>query len=152
MNVVRLADCPEQPWRNGGGRTRELLAWPSAAAWQVRVSVASIEADGPFSPYPGIDRWFAVLSGVGVVLALPQGAITLGPGSAAIAFAGEAVPACRLIDGPTQDLNLMLRRGALTSWHGVFDGGALHWSDDANAALPAPRGWRLGADGMERIA
>jgi uncharacterized protein len=152
MNVVRLADCPEQPWRNGGGRTRELLAWPSAAAWQVRVSVASVEADGPFSPYPGIDRWFAVLSGAGVVLALPRGAITLGPGSAAIAFAGETAPPCRLIDGPTQDLNLMLRRGARTSWHGVFDGDTLHWSDDANAALPAALGWRLGADGMVRIA
>jgi uncharacterized protein len=152
MNVVRLADCSEQPWRNGGGRTRELLAWPSAAAWQVRVSVAGIDADGPFSPYPGIDRWFAVLSGAGVVLALPQGAIALGPASAAVAFAGETAPDCRLIDGPTQDLNRMLRRGARTSWHGVFDGDALHWSDDANDALPAARGWRLGADGMVRMA
>jgi uncharacterized protein len=152
MNVVRLADCPEQPWRNGGGRARELLAWPSATEWQVRVSVASIEADGPFSPYPGIDRWFAVLSGAGVVLALPQGEVALWPGTAAVAFAGEAAPPCRLIDGPTQDLNLMLCRGARTPWRGVFDGDTLHWSDDANKALPALRGWHLGSDGMERIA
>jgi uncharacterized protein len=152
MNVVRLADCPETPWRNGGGRTRELLAWPSAAEWQVRVSVAGIEADGPFSPYPGINRWFAVLAGTGVVLTLPQGEATLGPGSAAVAFPGEAAPDCRLIDGPTQDLNLMLRRGASTCWRGVFDGEALHWSDDADAAIPALSGWLLSARGMERIA
>jgi uncharacterized protein len=152
MNTVRLADCAEQPWRNGGGRTRELLAWPSATGWQVRVSVASIEADGPFSPYPGVDRWFAVLSGAGVVLTLAQGETTLRPGGAAVAFAGEVAPACRLIDGPTQDLNLMLRRGARTPWHGVFDGDTLHWSDDANEALPTLRGWRLGHGGMERIA
>ena len=152
MNIVHLADCPFVPWRNGGGRTRELLAWPSASDWQVRVSVAEIEADGPFSPYPGIDRWFAVLGGAGVVLALPQGEVTLRPGSAAVAFAGEASPACRLIDGPTQDLNLMLRRGAPTSWRGIFADGALHWSDDPSVALPALRGWRLGADSMERIA
>lgn len=152
MNIVRLADCPEQPWRNGGGRTRELLAWPSGTDWQVRVSVATVEADGPFSPYPGIDRWFAVLGGAGVVLSLPRGEVTLRPHSAAVAFAGEAAPACRLIDGTTQDLNLMLRRGARTLWRGVFDGQALQWSDDADEALPALRGWRLGSDGMVRIA
>ncbi len=152
MNVVQLADCPFVSWRNGGGRTRELLAWPNASDWQVRVSIAEIEADGPFSPYPGIDRWFAVLSGAGVVLALPQGEHTLRAGGAALAFAGEAAPACRLIDGPTQDLNLMLRRGARTAWHGVFDGDTLHWSDDTGEALTALRGWRLGGDGMERIA
>jgi uncharacterized protein len=152
MKTVRLADCPEQPWRNGGGRMRELLAWPSASDWQVRVSVAEIAADGPFSPYPGIDRWFAVLGGAGVVLALPQGEITLRPGSAAVAFAGEAAPACRLIDGPTHDLNLMLRRGARTTWHGVFADDTLYWSDDPDEALPALRGWRLSPNAMERIA
>jgi uncharacterized protein len=152
MNVVRLADCSFVPWRNGGGRTRELLAWPNASDWQVRVSVAEIEADGPFSPYPGIDRWFTVLGGAGAVLTLAQGEVTLRPGNAAVAFAGEAALMCRLIDGPTQDLNLMLRRGARTSWRGLFDGGALHWSDDANEALPALRGWLLGSHGMERIA
>ena len=35
-----------QPWRNGGGRTRELLAWPDAQAWSVRISLAEIEAEG----------------------------------------------------------------------------------------------------------
>jgi uncharacterized protein len=152
VNVVQLADCPLVPWRNGGGRTRELLAWPNASDWQVRVSVAEIEADGPFSPYPGIERWFALLGGAGVVLALPQGEVTLRPGSAAVAFAGEAAPACRLIDGPTQDLNLMLRRCAQTSWRGIFADGALHWSADPSEALPALRGWRLGGASMERIA
>ena len=152
MNVVHLADCPFVPWRNGGGRTRELLAWPSAQDWLLRVSVAEIDADGPFSPYPGIERWFAVLGGAGVVLALPQGETTLRAGSAAVSFAGEAAPTCHLIDGPTQDLNLMLRRGANTSWHGVFADGTLYWSDDPDEALPALRGWRLGTDSMERIA
>ena len=27
-NLVRLADLAPQPWKNGGGTTRELLAWP----------------------------------------------------------------------------------------------------------------------------
>ena len=42
VRQVRLADCAFVPWRNGVGRTRELLAWPTAADWLVRVSVAEI--------------------------------------------------------------------------------------------------------------
>ena len=49
--LIALAATPPQPWRNGGGVTRELLAWPAGGGWQVRVSVAEIEADGPFSPF-----------------------------------------------------------------------------------------------------
>ena len=31
-----------QRWRHGGGRTRELLAWPSAPHWMLRISLADI--------------------------------------------------------------------------------------------------------------
>jgi environmental stress-induced protein Ves len=110
MNAVSLQAVPPQPWRNGGGRTRELLAWPDADDWVLRVSVAEIDRDGDFSAWPGIDRWFAVVSGAGLRLALPQGDLLLGRASAPLAFAGEAAPACRLAGGPTQDLNLMIRR------------------------------------------
>ena len=51
-HTVALADVPAQAWRNGGGTMRELLAWPDASDWQLRVSVAEIEADGPFSAFP----------------------------------------------------------------------------------------------------
>ena len=154
MNTVQLDQCPFVAWRNGGGRTRELLAWPSAVDWQVRVSVADIEADGPFSAFAGVDRCFAVLEGAGVVLSLPGGERRLACGDDAAAFPGEAAPMCRLIDGPTRDLNLMVRRGAGTAsmhrtplssarWHGVFADGMLHWSDDPLEALPPVTGWHL---------
>ena len=68
LRLVDLAATAPQPWRNGGGLTRELLAWPGSGDWVLRVSVADIEADGPFSAFPGIDRWFTVLSGAGVRL------------------------------------------------------------------------------------
>lgn len=157
MNVVRLADCAFVPWRNGGGRTRELLAWPRADAWLVRVSVAAIEADGPFSPFPGIDRCFAVLEGAGVELALPTGMARLGPSDDAFFFAGEAAPGCRLIEGPTRDLNLMARRDAgrismqrtppstgTAPWRGLFADDTLWWTDDPTEALPSHgSGWWL---------
>lgn len=154
MNEVRLNDCPMLLWRNGGGRTRELLVWPQAEEWRLRVSVAEIEADGPFSAFAGIDRCFAVLEGAGVVLSLPPGDVRLTPGDGAVSFAGEAAPMCRLIDGPTRDLNLMVRRGAGVAsmtrspgigahWRGVYAAGTLWWSDDAAETMPAVDGWYL---------
>lgn len=128
LHLLSLAAYEPQPWRNGGGTTRELLRWPAALgeegspagantaapgdAWLVRVSVAEIARDGPFSPFPGVDRWFAVLEGAGVALALPDGEEVRRPGDDALAFAGEAAPGCRLIDGATSDLNLMVRRAS----------------------------------------
>jgi len=108
---VCLADVAPQPWRNGGGVTRELLAWPQPTDWQLRVSVAAIECDGPFSPFPDVERWFAVIDGAGVELGWASGATSLRPGDPPLHFAGEAAPACRLLQGPTSDLNLMHRRG-----------------------------------------
>jgi len=156
MNIVRADDCAFVPWRNGGGRTRELLAWPNASDWRVRVSVAEIESDGPFSAFDGIERCFAVLGGAGVILSLPQGDTRLTQHDDAVSFAGEAAPMCRLIDGPTRDLNLMVRRGAgkariarvppaTARWRGVFADGTLWWSDDPLEAWPALTGWHLSA-------
>jgi environmental stress-induced protein Ves len=157
MNSVRLADCPFVPWRNGGGRTRELLAWPSTHDWNVRVSVAEIEADGPFSAFPGIERAFAVLDGAGVVLSLPNGDVRLGPQDDAVRFDGAAAPHCRLLEGPTRDLNLMVRsdigrarmqRAPLSParWRALFAAGTLWWTDQPGEPLPAVAGWHLAAD------
>ncbi|HOM13228.1 MAG TPA: HutD family protein [Rubrivivax sp.] len=115
LRLLRCDDVAPQPWKNGGGSTRELWAWPSAtsgAPWTLRISVADIASDGPFSAYPGIDRWFAVLQGGGVRLALPDGPCELHAGCAPLAFGGEAAPGCTLLHDATRDLNLMVRRGA----------------------------------------
>lgn len=154
--AVHLQDTPSTPWKNGRGRTRELLAWPEAAQWLLRVSVAEIEADAPFSSFDNIDRCIAVLQGAGIVLTLRRGKITLTPDDDACAFAGEDAPACQLIAGPTRDLNLMVRRDAGRAvmqrsplaesrwhWRGVYGNGVLHWTIDADATLPAGA-WHLG--------
>jgi len=114
VRTVRLGDVAPQAWRNGGGRTRELLAWPSAELWSLRISVAEIDRDGPFSAYPGVQRRFAVVDGAGVVLSFPTGERTCRRGDAPLSFDGREAPGCRLIDGPTRDLNLMARHGRST--------------------------------------
>lgn len=133
LQVVALAQVAAQPWRNGGGVTRELLAWPEPARWQVRVSVAEIESDGPFSAFDGVQRWFTVLQGAGVELELPSGPQRLEPASPPFSFDGADAPGCRLLAGPTRDLNLMTRREA---------GRALMWRAAAGSHLPAPARWR----------
>ena len=140
IHTVRLQDVPAQPWRNGGGSTCELLAWPaggasggassgtsnrtssatsggpsdgpSTAPWQCRISVARIEQNGPFSAFPGVERWFAVVQGEGVVLRFANRRALLSVGSQPLRFEGASAPQCDLLDGATQDLNLMAQSAA----------------------------------------
>jgi uncharacterized protein len=126
--LLSLHDVPAERWRNGGGLTRELLTWPSSGDWQVRVSVADIDVDGPFSPYPGVERWFTVLQGKGVDLVIDSQPTRLLRGDLPIRFDGAAEVRASLVDGPTRDLNLMLRR-ASGSIQCATDG--LAWSPKA---------------------
>ena len=112
MQTVQLDHIADQPWRNGGGATRELLAWPAAADWRLRISVATIAQSGPFSAFPGVERWFAVVQGEGVVLRWANRRVMLTTGSEPVRFEGAAAPGCDLLDGMTQDLNLMVRHDA----------------------------------------
>ncbi|ODV03556.1 MAG: hypothetical protein ABT20_14530 [Rubrivivax sp. SCN 70-15] len=124
--IVRADEVAPQPWRNGNGLTRELRA--DAPAWRWRVSLADIAADGPFSAYPGVQRWFAVVDGAGVELQFACGARTLRCGDAPLAFDGAAAPACRLLAGATRDLNLMLRGGARGTMQRAVPGQP--WAED----------------------
>lgn len=164
MNLVCLHDVADEPWRNGGGTTRTLLAWPAAACWQLRVSVARIGRDGPFSAWPGVARHFAVLAGAGVELAWGDRIVRLTPESAPLAFDGGESPACRLLDGATDDLNLMARDGAgearlerlvpgqtwapRARWRGLYTHAAarLQAGDRAWPLAPSTLAWTEGDD------
>lgn len=148
LKLVRADAVEATPWRNGGGVTRELLAWPLGADWRVRISVAEIDADGPFSAFEGVERWFAVLSGAGVVLGAPGNEHRLTPASAPLRFDGAQAPACRLIDGATRDLNLMLRDGKRGALQRAVSGE--HWTQAWRwrAAFVAQPARLEGADGL----
>ena len=115
-HTIALADVPPSPWKNGGGITREFIAWPNAQDWVWRLSVAEVQRNGPFSRFDGVQRWFAVLSGAGVRLTLTdpaqrQSAHALTSHSAPFCFDGATPVDCDLLDGATQDFNLMVRQG-----------------------------------------
>jgi environmental stress-induced protein Ves len=152
-NLIRLSEAPASRWRNGGGVTHELAAGPAAADWAWRISVAEVAADGPFSDFPGVQRWFAVVRGAGVRLAIDGQAHEVVATSAPLTFDGAAKVDSRLLSGPTQDLNLMVQRaratGGMTRLAGTqrftlaADGVLAVYALDAGASLktsadPAP--------------
>ncbi|MEE3624974.1 HutD family protein [Nitrospirillum sp. BR 11752] len=141
MSGVRLlpsASRPAQPWKNGGGVTREVARQDDGAGdilW--RVSIADVREAGPFSHFPGIDRVLAVLEGL---LLLDFGAgmapVLVTPETAAHAFPGD-VPVSGTPDGgPVTDLNLMVRRGAVR-------GTQLRLSPGPSSLSPNPTATRL---------
>ena len=112
MHILRAADRTAVQWRNGGGVTREVAAWPKGAGFDDflwRVSMAEVAADGPFSVFPGVDRVLAVLEGR-LRLELDGATVELGPGEVA-GFPGETATRGIVLEGPVLDLNLMTRRG-----------------------------------------
>ena len=112
LAIVRYDDVAPQPWKNGGGVTRDLLAWPSPADWQLRISVAEVARGGPFSAYPGVQRWFAVAQGAGVLLQFGEKLTKLNTDSEPLQFDGADAPGCELVAGATLDLNLMAQRSS----------------------------------------
>jgi hypothetical protein len=109
------AEHRRMPWANGGGTTAEVATGPeNSGAWHWRLSIADVEADGPFSSLPGIDRHILVAHGDGMALTIDGTTHIVRPGEPPLPFAGEAVTTCRLLGGPINDLNLMVRRDLAT--------------------------------------
>ena len=103
------------PWKNGGGVTREIAAWPEASGmddfvW--RVSLAEVAADGPFSAFPDIDRTLTVVEGAGMDLTVGGERWLVNTRYEPRDFRGDVPTDCRLLDGPVVNLNVMWRRGA----------------------------------------
>ncbi|MBP0595148.1 HutD family protein [Paraburkholderia sp. LEh10] len=136
VSLIRGADLVASPWKNGGGVTREVAAFPVGAgldAFVWRVSVADVAVAGPFSRFAGIDRTLVLLSGAGMLLdETGADAVThaLREPLDVARFEGETAIDARLVDGATRDFNLMVRRGAATGDVGI-------WRNAARAQLDA---------------
>jgi uncharacterized protein len=133
MNIIRASSLTSRPWKNGGGETTEIAVSPSGAsldAFDWRISMATVEQDGPFSPFPGVDRTLAVLKGGLKLKFRDRPAAVLTPGSLPISFPGDIPAIGELWGGPAHDLNVMTRRG---QWRCTVEG---HRQSFRVAALP----------------
>ena len=115
MKVLRPDDYRVMPWKNGGGTTTELYAFPTAPPFQWRVSIAEVSRDGPFSRFEGYDRQIMTVTGNGVMLeGGPHGPIDVTARFEPRGFSGDWNISGRLVDGPVQDFNLITRRASCT--------------------------------------
>lgn len=114
MHWLRAQKRPASTWKNGGGSTHEVATFPPGATLDTfdwRLSIAQVEANGPFSHFEGIDRTLAVITPGSLRLTTPSGpAIVLDQNSAPYAFSGETPIDGELLGSPIFDLNLMIRR------------------------------------------
>ena len=103
------ADYTAMPWANGRGTTIEMLRETGAdGGLLLRLSMASVVEDGPFSIFPGVERNLTVISGPGFNLVgdVRLVAAPLGP----VAFAGDIAVAASGVTEPSNDFNVMTGR------------------------------------------
>ena len=159
MKILRAGRHRRMPWKNGGGETTEIIAFPEGSGldeFDWRISMARVAADGPFSVFPGIDRTLCLIKGEGLALTMagkPEVLLTLA--SPPFAFPGDVPVASRLVEGPITDLNVMMRRGRWS--HKVtrlFVGRPQKIAREADVTLLLSRSQGLmiaGKDGLETL-
>jgi environmental stress-induced protein Ves len=112
--VIRNEDLDRVPWKNGGGTTAEVAAFPEGSSFETfgwRISMADVASDGPFSVFPDIDRTLIVVEGDGIELDVEGIAYRLDRASPKLSFSGDDSTTGHLLAGPIRDLNVMTRRG-----------------------------------------
>jgi uncharacterized protein len=79
-----------RPWKNGGGLTYDVAAYPPGGdldSFDWRVSIAHVEKDGPFSVFAGVTRTLALLEGdLELKFDADDAAVSLAPFSDPLAF------------------------------------------------------------------
>ncbi|HVH34084.1 HutD family protein [Tahibacter sp. UC22_41] len=116
VRLLRAHDYRRMAWKNGGGITTEIARSPGDGDFDWRISIAEIAEDGDFSIFPGVDRELMLLDGGGVELLVgSDAAVALTQRYQKHVFPGEAPVSCHLLDGPTRDFNVMIRRGRVTA-------------------------------------
>ncbi len=117
MIIVRAAAYRTVPWTNGGGSTREIFREPAEpAAFDWRLSLASIDSSGPFSAFDGYERILVLAGGAGIELDFgQQGRSRLTVVGQQVSFDGGWPTRCTLLQGPSTDLNLIVSRERMQS-------------------------------------
>lgn len=109
--ILRSSDRDWQPWANGGGVSATLVESPDGDAPRVRIALATIDRDGPFSDYSGFERTLLHAGGPPLVLVVGGVRHPLAPGDQLVFDGGAPVEAVD-IHGPVSALNLMVRHGS----------------------------------------
>lgn len=116
--ILSLTACPKKPWGQGQGQVREIalgklgtdgaLLPATAQDWDWRLSVASIEKSGDFTPYQGCDRTLTVINGELLELTI-DGSTQAVELYRPLKFPGDSQTSAALPTGEILALNLITR-------------------------------------------
>lgn len=125
MEIIRFAELKPEPWRNGGGVTREIARHPQAAsggggAWDWRVSIADVGSAGDFSTFPGMERVITVIDGELLLLTVDGEEHPLEK-YRPFRFSGEAASGSALPTGDIRDLNVIARAGEFKGYTSIVE-------------------------------
>jgi environmental stress-induced protein Ves len=125
MEIIRFADLKPEPWRNGGGVTRQIAGHSGADSghdngWDWRVSIAEVGKAGQFSPFPGMERVLTVVEGELLLLTV-DGAEHPLEKYRAFRFPGGADTTCALPTGDVRNLNVITRAGKYKGFTSIIE-------------------------------
>jgi len=143
VTVLPAANRSDEPWRNGGGSTRQVAALfgQDGPAW--RLSMARVESDGPFSVFPGVTRTILVMDGDEMLLNVDGTEVLLG--SEPFTFDGAGTIRGTLRGSAVTDFNVMVKRGEFNATteriapgHSSFRTSAEQWHSPGTIVVVAP--------------
>jgi uncharacterized protein len=109
ISLIGWDDHQLVPWKNGLGMTREVANGHRADGTMLwRISLATVDRDGPFSDFAGYKRIIMMLEGDGMTLDFgSHGKAVLDRPFVPVVFDGAWPTSATLHGGPTRDLNVV---------------------------------------------
>jgi environmental stress-induced protein Ves len=108
--ILKAATYRQGLWRNGLGVSWN-IAEEGGEPLDWRMALARLDADAPFSDYPGVDRVFTIIEGKGVELKVGGIGTIEALRHRPVIFPGDRPTFCRVAAGPCRALNLFVKRG-----------------------------------------
>jgi len=112
--VVTQGMYRRMPWKNGKGETLELIKLEDDKGVKFRISQAAVTDSGTFSDFTGLERHLVLIDGKGIRLSHQSEPDDMSHHDLLqildiATFDGGDLTSSELIDGPIEDLNIMVR-------------------------------------------
>jgi environmental stress-induced protein Ves len=124
MEIIRFADLKPEPWRNGGGVTRQIAGHSCGSGrdggWDWRVSLAEVSKACDISQFPAMERALTVVEGELLLLTV-DGAEQPVEKYRPFRFPGGAATTCALPTGDVRNLDVITRQGKYKGFTSIVE-------------------------------
>jgi uncharacterized protein len=125
VTILKPSTYKSTPWKNGQGATLELAINDGGRLdnFDWRISIASVNQNGPFSDFSDYQRNLILIKGNGILLEHASGTVDMLERTLQKAeFDGGVPTQGKLINGPIKDLNIMCHKArykaTVKTWKG----------------------------------